>query len=345
MKAAICILILCVENSLVATQSNLVASPMFSTGSGGPGLYPLPHCDFDTVAQEIHQVEFQRLIAAVVNLPEETIRQQPYTLARSGIQVGTQGLSKKQYEALGLVLARYTSTRFAGHSARYALDVLRQRLSEPKLEKDITRAMLFSRFPDVPRDWVQPEPFCPATRWTNVTSAVCFIVLDNGIVWQYWVSLLGTPGGAQGGLAVDAQEYDRALRPKFEAARKQAEQNLAKRKTQQDSQYWHALDREMDSILVQRYGIRRRSFRELNWCSGGLRMAQSGRREGFPSRLPHHRTCGSASGGSWQSLRMKQHSFSATMIAAQSSANRLQRSGNKTTDGRVCLPSSALPEL
>jgi hypothetical protein len=29
-------------------------------------------------------------------------------------------------------------------------------------------------------------------------------------------------------------------------------------------------------------------------------------------RPPHHRTCGSASGGSWQSLRIEQHSFSAT---------------------------------
>ena len=30
--------------------------------------------------------------------------------------------------------------------------------------------------------------------------------------------------------------------------------------------------------------------------------AQSGRPEGCPSGLPHHRTCGSAYGGSWQSL-------------------------------------------
>src|SRR5208282_6550650 len=29
------------------------------------------------------------------------------------------------------------------------------------------------------------------------------------------------------------------------------------------------------------------------------RKCESGRREGFPSRLPHHRTCGSAYGGSW----------------------------------------------
>jgi len=36
---------------------------------------------------------------------------------------------------------------------------------------------------------------------------------------------------------------------------------------------------------------------------------QSGRREGCPSRLPHHRTCGSAYGGSWQSLRIEQPLF------------------------------------
>ena len=70
--------------------------------------------------------------------------------------------------------------------------------------------------------------------------------------------------------------------------------------------------------------------------------AQSGRRGDFSPRLPHHRTCGSASGGSWQSLRTKQHSFSATVIAAQGSANRLHRPGNKTTDGRV-LPAKFSP--
>ena len=31
------------------------------------------------------------------------------------------------------------------------------------------------------------------------------------------------------------------------------------------------------------------------------RLAESGRRGDFSPRLPHHRTCGSASGGSWQS--------------------------------------------
>ena len=63
--------------------------------------------------------------------------------------------------------------------------------------------------------------------------------------------------------------------------------------------------------------------------------AESGRPEGCPSRLPHHRPCGSAYGGSWQSLRIEQHSFSATVIAAQCSANRLHSPGDKTTDGRV----------
>jgi hypothetical protein len=42
---------------------------------------------------------------------------------------------------------------------------------------------------------------------------------------------------------------------------------------------------------------------------GEKEMVQSGRREGCPSRLPHHRTCGSAYGGSWQSLRTQQPLF------------------------------------
>ena len=49
----------------------------------------------------------------------------------------------------------------------------------------------------------------------------------------------------------------------------------------------------------------------------GLRpndIAESGRRGDCSLRLPHHRTCGSASGDSWQSTRTWQHAFSATMI-------------------------------
>src|ERR1035438_9831457 len=51
----------------------------------------------------------------------------------------------------------------------------------------------------------------------------------------------------------------------------------------------------------------------------------------LPTKFPEypHRTCGSAYGGSWQSLRVEQHSFSATMISARGSACRLQRSGTR----------------
>src|ERR1035437_1666475 len=66
----------------------------------------------------------------------------------------------------------------------------------------------------------------------------------------------------------------------------------------------------------------------------------------FSPRLPHHRTCGSASGGSWQSLRTKQHSFSATVIAAQCSACRCQRSGTRPPMAEpACLVQHHPPEL
>ncbi len=42
---------------------------------------------------------------------------------------------------------------------------------------------------------------------------------------------------------------------------------------------------------------------------------------------------------------MTQHSFSATIIAARSSADSASSLRDKTIDGRVCPPSSALPEL
>src|SRR5437763_13098348 len=42
---------------------------------------------------------------------------------------------------------------------------------------------------------------------------------------------------------------------------------------------------------------------------------------------------------------LRSNSFSATMIAARSSADSASSLRDKTIDGRVCLPSSALPEL
>jgi len=43
-------------------------------------------------------------------------------------------------------------------------------------------------------------------------------------------------------------------------------------------------------------------------------------------------------------LRIEQHFFSATVIAARQLSQSASSLRDKTTDGRVCLPSSALPE-
>ena len=69
---------------------------------------------------------------------------------------------------------------------------------------------------------------------------------------------------------------------------------------------------------------------------------ESGRRGDCSPQLPHHRTCGSAYGGSWQSLRTRQHSFSATMVAARKLSQSASTLRDKTIDGRV-LPAKFSP--
>src|ERR1035438_1439086 len=76
----------------------------------------------------------------------------------------------------------------------------------------------------------------------------------------------------------------------------------------------------------------------------GLRpndIAESGRRGDCSLRLPHYRTCGSASGDSWQSTRTEQHSFSATMIGPV--AQPIGFSAPELDQRWSCLPAKFSP--
>lgn len=64
--------------------------------------------------------------------------------------------------------------------------------------------------------------------------------------------------------ATDAQEFDPKLRPKFEAAKEEAVQNLEKRGIKNGWGYFHQFDAELGTVLWQKYQIKHRGFRELN---------------------------------------------------------------------------------
>jgi hypothetical protein len=85
--------------------------------------------------------------------------------------------------------------------------------------------------------------------------------VDGEIAWIYSVSL---GGGRAGESKVDAQEMDPKIRPKIEAARQEAEQNLEKRGVKKGYGYINCFSAEVDCILWQKYQIRRRSFLELH---------------------------------------------------------------------------------
>jgi hypothetical protein len=160
------------------------------------------------------------------------------------------------------VLKEYVRSRSTGHTAQYALASLRQRLINRQPEEDGFRERLFEAFPYVPRDWVKEDPFKPTTPiLTNLVVSKAFVVIDGEIAWVYTVPAANRHVGET---RVDAQQFDPKLKPKFDAAEAEAKQNLEKRGIKKGFGYVNRLSHEVGEILRQKYGIKRRSFRELN---------------------------------------------------------------------------------
>jgi len=220
----------------------------------------LPHNSSDTVAKEVHEPEVRKLLLQTAKLPEDTaLRYMVDT--QYEVHVSTFGLTSKGAESFATALRDYVQSRTAGHTAAYALASLKQRLSEAKRETNEFRAKLFEAFPYLPRNWVREDPFPAAVTAANSTTSKRFVVIDGEIAWIYSVPL---GSGRAGESKVDAQEMDPNLRPKFEAARQEAEQNLEQRGVKKGFGYFNCFSAEVDCILWQKYQIQRRSFRELH---------------------------------------------------------------------------------
>jgi len=228
---------------------------------GGWRSIKLPHNGCDTIAKEVQEQEVRKLLLRILKLPEDTALR--YLVSEHcDVQVSTFGLKKEAAESLAAVLSDYVRSRGGGHTARYAVDSLKQRLVQTKPETNGFRAALFATFPYLPRDWVKEDPFQSATLSpTNSTFSQRFVVIDGEVAWTYSVPLGSVRAWES---RVDAQEFDQKLRPAFDAARQEAEQNLEKRGIKKGFGYVHHFAAEVDAILWQKYQIKRRGFRELN---------------------------------------------------------------------------------
>jgi len=227
--------------------------------SGGRAVR-LPHNDSDKVAEEVQAPEVRKLLLQKAGLAEDTPLR--YLLGiQYTVQVSTFGLGQERAEAFAAALSDYVQLRTAGHTATYALDSLKQSLLKTKPETNEFRAKLFESFPFLPRNWVKDDPFEPGILTaTNGTVSRRFLVIDGEIAWIYSVPL---GSGRAGESKVDAQEMDPNIRPKIEAARQEAEQNLEKRGVKKGFGYVNRFGGEVDSILWQKYQIKRRSYQEL----------------------------------------------------------------------------------
>jgi hypothetical protein len=219
------------------------------------------HNGIDAVAREIHLPEFRRVLFQILKLPEATTPR--YAVGNTyRVQVSTLGLTKDSVESLATALGDYVDMRAGGHTANYAMDSLKQRLVESPTETNGFRATLFRSFPYLPRQWVQEDPFQPRIGTaTNLSLSTKFVVVDGEIAWTYSVPL-GNERVWE--IRCDAREFDPNLRPKFAAAKEEAERNLEKRGIKKRSGYVHHFEAELDSILVRKYQIKRRNSRELN---------------------------------------------------------------------------------
>ena len=253
-------------NSVAMGQTNLFPTARGESiiCLGGASVFSrveVSHNSHDRLVKEIHADEFRTLLIQLVKLPENT--KLKYALGELDlVQVSTLGLTKEKAQSVADMLDAYVRSRASGHTAKYALDSLKQRLSESRAETNGFLATLFETFPDIPRQWVKEDPSpSPILSANNAIPPHRFVVIDGEIAWSYSVPV-GT--GQASGFKVDAKEFDPKLKPKFDAARKEAEENLAKRGVKKGFGYVHQLQAEEDLILLQKYKITRRSFQELN---------------------------------------------------------------------------------
>jgi len=222
----------------------------------------LPHNSYNTIGKEVQSDEVRKLLLRIIRRPDDTAVR--YLVSEHGIQVSSPTLDKQEAKSLLGVLSEYVQCRMSGHTAEYALASFRQRSLETRPQTNGYLATLFETFPSLPRDWVKEDPFPPATVSTPnfIIPPKQFVVIDGEVAWTYYVPF-GGPRVLQE-YRVDAQEFDPKLRPKFDAAEQEARQNLEKRGVKKGIGYFHRFADEVDTILWQKYRLKRRSFRDLN---------------------------------------------------------------------------------
>jgi hypothetical protein len=224
------------------------------------------HNEPENLLKEIQEPGFRKLLTQILQAPDEASLGK-MEVKTYGIEIDWIPMDDKRITSLQSILEDYFDSRVSGHTTNYAWASLKQRLIQSPPETNAFRATLFQKFPYLPRQWVRVDPFEPtAYPMSEKTISKNFLLIDGEIAWTYLV----TPAFPLGSgdvyeLKVDAQEFDPKLRPKFQAATKEAEQNLSQSGFKPGRRgYGAALWEEKGRILLRDYGIKCLDYRALN---------------------------------------------------------------------------------
>ena len=194
-----------------------------------------------------------------------------YTIAADGAELrwSRSSLGGEQMAEINRRLYWYIGARFAGHSRAYAEAGLREFRRRDVTPTSTERELVLFQYPDLPESWLQTT--------TNSGGAPFHHLIDNGLLWEYLpvayqdlaaMELVSERTGSDARwwftpVRHDAQEYDAALRQRFEAAEAEA-RGILEAKGIQGMGSCHAYWAELERILREKHSIKWRSPSLLN---------------------------------------------------------------------------------
>lgn len=210
------------------------------------------------------------LLCNQANVPPQAIRPR-YMITEDGQELrwSQSSLNHEQMTEINYRLYWYIGARFEGHSSEYAEAGLREFQWRKVTPTSTERELVLFAYPDLPESWLHTT--------TNSCGLLSYQVIDNGLLWDYFpvaykdlvaMEIISNSPGHDvrwwfNPTRHDAQEYDAALRPQFEAAEAEA-QGILEAKGIQGMGTCHAYWDELERILSEKYSIKWRSPSLLN---------------------------------------------------------------------------------
>lgn len=232
---------------------------------GGSSTIVLPGNDYRTVNDEMQQADIRSIVSSLTGIPQIEISNYVYSVGETfAITVEWHHGTSERAEKIATIAKRYASLRGEGHSKSYSVDSLIQtnREFEAPLTQESMLGRLFSSFPTIPRKWVKELTIPIWTRGITNGSLTkrYFFVSDGPIAWVYSIELNGKAGVVK----VDSREVAPEFERVFRVAREEAEKNLRAMGIRKGYGFSNRLDREVETILFQKFQISWLSPQQLN---------------------------------------------------------------------------------